>query len=269
MPTISYKENLVSLPKLFLAITIAILCILLDTIGIFDEVKSFATVINSTVGSDIKNKLGAIDDYFSRFEEKKKLLLKIERLEDELIDLRSENVELSRKKEEYDILRDQNSFSIDQNLLSGRIISNIPDEFGHVIVNKGEKQNVKVGDGVVFRNYVVGEVTEVFGGSCKVRLIISPESEIPASSEKNNALGVVEGNISEGLQMREIPVNSIINEGELILTTGIDSAMPKGYILGQVKEVENTTSQSTKTAKVDILIDIKSLSEVFVIIGEK
>jgi len=45
--------------------------------------------------------------------------------------------------------------------------------------------------------------------------------------------------------------------------------MPKGYILGQVKEVETTTSQSTKIAKVDILIDIKSLSEVFIIIGEK
>ncbi len=269
MPSISYKENLVSFPKLFVAITIAVLSILLDTIGIFDEIKSFATEINSDIGGGIKNKFGAIDYYFYRVEERRDLTLRIESLEKQVTDLTSENVVLSNKLEEFSILKDQTTFSADQNILSGRIISNIADEFGHVLINKGERNKVMVGDGVVFRNYVVGEVTEVYGSSSKAKLIISPESEIPASSEKNNALGVVKGDISDGLQMREIPVNSIISEGELILTTGINSTMPKGYILGQVKEVEATSSQSTKTAKVDILIDLKSLSEVFIIISEK
>lgn len=269
MSTISYKENLISFPRLFVAITIAILCILLDTIGMFDEIKSIATTINSNIGDDIKYKFGAIDYYFYRVEERRDLTFKIESLEKEVINLRSENVVLSNKLEEISILKDQNTFSADQNLLSGRIISNIPDEFGHVLVNKGEKQKVKIGDGVVFRNYAVGEVIEVYGDTSKVELTISPKSEIPASSEKNNALGVVKGDISDGLLMREIPVNSIISEGELILTTGIDSTLPKGYILGQVKEVEAASSQSTKTAKIDILIDLKRLSEVFIIISEK
>lgn len=268
MPTISYKENLISFPKLLIAIIIVIVSILLDISGIFDEIKSVATMINSNVATDIKDKLSAIDDYFYRFEEKGDLISKIKTLEEEVIVLRSENILIANKLEEYSILKDQNTFSANQNLLSGRIISTIPDEFGHVIVNKGEKDKIKIGYGVVFRNYVVGEVTEVFWNSCKVRLIISPESEIPASSEKNNALGVVKGNISEGLKMTEIPVNSILSQGELVLTTGINNTLPKGYILGQVKEIESINSQSTKTAKVDTLIDLKSLSEVFIIITE-
>lgn len=268
MPTISYKENLISIPKLLIAIVIATLSILLDTIGIFDELISTATIVNSRIGTDIKNKLNSIDEKFYLFEEKGDLYSKIETLENELNDSRSENVELRNKLEEYSILKEQGTFSTDQNLLSGRIISNLPNEFGHSIINRGEDHKINVGNGVVFRNYVIGEVIEVYGSTSKIKLITSPDSEIPASSEKNNALGVVKGDISEGLQMKEIPVNSIISEGELILTTGIDSAMPKGYILGQIKEIETTSSQSTKTAKVDILIDLKSLSEVFIIVNE-
>ncbi len=266
MPKISFRENIIALPKLVIAITLSILLILLDSVGVFDEATGFFAIINDSIIADIKASIGGTSENYYLIRDKGKMGMEIDDLKEEIQILKSENISLQNKLKEYSLIANQNKFSNDQNFLTARIISYISDEFGMVVVNKGSKDGVKEGQGVILRNYAVGYIVAVSQRTSEVRLINSPQSEITGYSADNNAVGVVKGDVSKGIAMEDIPSSSIIKEGEIILSTGVGENFPKGYILGQVIGISPTNNQATKSAELSLLIDLKKLSEVFIIL---
>jgi len=243
----------------------AFLLVLFDRVGFLDSVKSVGIGIGNTISTDFRSYLTQFDEKISLVKDKEELLAKISILENEKIDLISKNNLLMMENRELELIKQQAQFTNTTESTPALIIGSINDKFGHIIINKGETVGIKVGDAVVVKNYLIGEVVKSDEEVSEVRLITSQESLIPVSSMTNNTQGISRGNINKGLLMQEVPQGGTLEQGEFIITSGVNSKFIRGLILGKVRSIDSSVSKATKVAELDLVIDFSEISEVFVL----
>jgi rod shape-determining protein MreC len=112
----------------------------------------------------------------------------------------------------------------------------------------------------------VGEVTESYSATARVRLLTSPKISVPVRGIKTKTKGILSGEFGSGLKMREILTDRAIDPGERIITTGVNSSFPFGLNVGSVEEVISVESELTKQAKIESKIRFNDLEHLFVII---
>ncbi|HRN86914.1 MAG TPA: rod shape-determining protein MreC [Candidatus Dojkabacteria bacterium] len=269
MPSIKTNKQLLSLP---LNIGLLILCLLLllfDGIGFFNPIKSVAHSIGVNITNDSSRTIDSVFKTTDVFKDRKETLEKVEQLEEENLILRSENTKLYTNLKELEIIKEQNTFTNQAETIPATVTSYIPDKFGHVLINKGSMDNVKVGDALIIKNFLLGEIVEVNRINSIARLINSPDTIISAISMENNAKGVIKGDFSIGLVMNEIPRGSTINVGESVITSSENEILQKGLVVGEVVEVNDNDSLTTKSAVLKIIPDLKNLDEVFILSIER
>lgn len=246
-------------------LVLTFLLVLFDVVGFLNPVKNIGIAIGNTISADFKNNMSRFSGKLSLIEEKDELLEKISALESEKVELISENNLLKLENRELELIKQQEQFTDIAKSTPALVIGYVPDKFGHIIINKGTESDVKNGDAVVIKNYLVGEVVRADQKVSEVRLITSQESLIPVSSMTNNTQGVSKGNINKGLLMQEIPQGGSLEEGEFIVTSGINSKFVRGLILGKVRSVDASANLATKTAGLDLVSDFSELTEVFIL----
>ena len=269
MPSINSKKQLLSVPLTIGFLILCLLLILFDAIGVFSSVKSLGHSIGIQITEDSSQTIDSIFKITDIFNDRKETLKKVEQLEEELLRLKSENISLSSAIKEYELIKEQNTFTNPAQTTSASVTAYIPDRFGYVILNKGNLDNVKIGDAVVLKNFLIGEITEVNKTNSIARLMNSPDTIISAISLTNNAKGVVKGDFSIGLIMTEIPRGSTLDVGESIITSSENGILQKGLIIGEVVSVEENDSLTTKSAELKIIPDLKNLNEVFILSIER
>ncbi|MCA9380160.1 rod shape-determining protein MreC [Candidatus Dojkabacteria bacterium] len=258
-----------SLPLTIGLLVFCLLAFLFDGIGFFDKVKSLGHSIGIQLTEDSSLSIERIFKSTDVFKERKETLKKVEQLEEELLVLKSENSTLSVTLKELEIIKEQNTFTNPAETISATVTSYIPDRFGYVVINKGTLNNVKTGDAIVIKNFLLGEVVEVNKTNSIARLINSPDTVISAISLDNNAKGVVKGDFSIGLIMTDIPRGSSLLVGESVITSSENEILQKGLIIGEVVSVEDNDSLTTKSAELKIIPDLKELNEVFILSIER
>ena len=70
-------------------------------------------------------------------------------------------------------------------------------------------------------------------------------------------------------QLSNIPMDSAIKEGDIILTSGLGSMYPKGIRIGEVTSVEVDNVGIMKKAVVKPYVDFNKLQELFVIVPKE
>ena len=97
------------------------------------------------------------------------------------------------------------------------------------MVDKGFQHGVKAGQAVVDDNGVVGQVTRVFPWLSEVTLVTDKEQAVPIQAVRSGLRGVTFGIGYDGtLELRFMPVNADIQNGDLLVTSGIDGTYPAG-----------------------------------------
>ncbi len=198
--------------------------------------------------------------------------------------LESENLELLSRVSSFEKLKKENQALLDQfqtsslpsnNLLEAQIIGapsfvpgvSVPSVF---ILNKGAKDNVQVGSGVVVKDNLVGLVAQVSDNLSKVNTINNSLSSFTAKTE-NGAIGIVRGGGS--LTLNNVLLSENIKEGELVLTKGDINqdriGIPADLIVGKIKSVEKNPSDLFQKGELESFVDFVSLSTVFVNTGNK
>ena len=89
----------------------------------------------------------------------------------------------------------------------------------------------------------------------------------------NDTTGILQGindNKNKNLtQLSNIPMDSAIKEGDIILTSGLGSMYPKGIRIGEVNSVEVDNVGIMKKAVVKPYVDFNKLQELFVIVPKE
>jgi rod shape-determining protein MreC len=197
---------------------------------------------------------------------------KIKKLEEANLDLLSRLAVLEKLKKENQALSDQfqTAYPKSFQLLKADVIGapgfipgvSVPDVF---ILNRGTKDNVKKGCTVVFKNNLVGVVSQVSENLAKVDLVDNPAFSFTAKTE-NGAAGLIKG--SNTLVLDGILLSENVKTGELVLTKGSVNSSGIGIlpdlVVGKVTSVEKNPSDLFQRARVESFVNFVNLDSVFV-----
>jgi rod shape-determining protein MreC len=117
--------------------------------------------------------------------------------------------------------------------------SSIPT-FHTVTIDKGSRDGVDTDMAIIAPAGVVGRVVLPSPRAAKVQLLIDGNAAAGALLERSRAQGVVMGTGTERLRMEYVPATADVEDGDLVVTSGIDGIFPKGLVVGYVQSIEKT-----------------------------
>ena len=185
-----------------------------------------------------------INDVSSYFAFKQNLLNENENLQKEnaelkayvmqMADIESENLELNNK------LNIQKKYFKDS-VVTQILNLNYQGQNHHFLVDKGETDGVYIGQIVVDKSGIVGQVIEVNNASSVVRTILSNQLYLTGyiKSGKTIYQSLIHGD-GRNLVVNYFNKTNNIKLGDEVFTTGDNLNIPKGLRIGKVKKLLNT-----------------------------
>src|SRR3989440_3628372 len=120
------------------------------------------------------------------------------------------------------------------------------DPYSHrIFINLGAKQGVKPGSPVADEAGVVGQVTRVHPLVSEVTLLTDQDHAIPVQVVRNGLRAVAFGGGPSGmLELRFMAANAEIQNGDRLVTSGIDGTYPAGLPVATVVRIERDAEHS-------------------------
>lgn len=121
---------------------------------------------------------------------------------------------------------------------------------------------------VVSAEGVVGQIHRVYKGYADVVIIADPRSRIDAVSQRNRALGIVEGLGNEAdyrARVAYLSEGDELSVGDTMVTSGMGGVYPRELRIGTVVSVESDVRGLFQDVIVEPAVDFSRLEEVFVI----
>src|SRR5438105_10109377 len=120
------------------------------------------------------------------------------------------------------------------------------DPYSHkVFIDRGAVRGVRPGSPVADEAGVVGQVTRVHALLSEVTLLTNPDQAIPVQVVRNGLRAVAFGGGASGmLELRLMPANAEIQNGDRLVTPGIDGTYPGGLPVATVVRVERDAEHS-------------------------
>jgi rod shape-determining protein MreC len=113
-----------------------------------------------------------------------------------------------------------------------------------LLLNLGQSK-VAAGQAVLDNTGVVGQVTRVLPLLSEVTLITDKDHEVPVQVLRNGLRVILfgSGNPNE-LEMRYAPVTADIQDGDVLVTSGIDGTYPPGLPVAKISHIERDPAYS-------------------------
>ena len=225
-------------------------------VGINELVYRSAFVV-SIPENFIKNTFVEIRDYTTYFKSYKKN-------RDELSELKSKNISseitLYENQELKELIYDYVSSS--DKILAKIIVDHDSPFLKSIIINKGSKDNIKIGTNIYDQSYLVGRVIEVNYKTSRVLLLSDLNSNVPVTIAPQNIQAIITGSGDNYAQIKYIKntVSDEFNEKSIVYTSGTGAIFKSGIPIGKVQIIENDTS---KKFNVDFYSDFSQLKYVF------
>jgi rod shape-determining protein MreC len=118
------------------------------------------------------------------------------------------------------------------------------DPFSHkIVVDKGLQHEVRGGQPVIDQIGVVGQVTRAYQWLSEVTLITDKDQLVPVLNVRNGLRAVLAGTGNANtLELRFVPLNADFQNGDRLVTSGIDGVYPPGLPVAEVSNVERNAS---------------------------
>ena len=112
-----------------------------------------------------------------------------------------------------------------------------------IVVDKGSQAGVKAGQPVVDETGVIGQVTRVYPWLAEITLITDKEHAVPVQNLRNGLRAVLGGTgADDRLELKFIPLNADYQNGDQLVTSGIDGVYPPGLPVAEVSNVERNAA---------------------------
>src|SRR3569832_533023 len=114
-----------------------------------------------------------------------------------------------------------------------------------IVLDRGARQGVALGQPVIDDIGVVGQVTRVFPFTSEVTLLTDKDHAISVQVIRSGVRSVAYGRGQSGvLDLRFMPANADIRKGDVLATSGIDGVYPAGLSVATVVQVENKSGDA-------------------------
>jgi rod shape-determining protein MreC len=120
------------------------------------------------------------------------------------------------------------------------------DPYSHkVFIDRGARHGVRPGSPVTDEAGVIGQVTRVHPMLSEVTLLTNPDQAIPVEVVRNGLRAVAFGGGASGtLELRFMAANADIQNGDRLVTSGIDGTYPAGLPVATVIRIERDAEHS-------------------------
>lgn len=245
---------------IFLFVLLEIFCVSLLIQHNNYQQASFVNASNSVAGNMVEA-VSNVQEYFA-----------LKKANEQLAE---ENARFHQKEPQSYYKYDHEVFQIDDSIfvqqysyLTAQVINNsVNKRNNYITLNRGSRQGIKPGMGVLSPQGHVGVVTDVSEHFSVVQSFLHKLSSVSAKLQKSNYSGIMEwpgGNAEQAL-LRDIPGHVELTIGDTIVTTSFSMVFPQGVLLGTIKEFELNSSTNFYDITVDLATDFQKLDHVYIV----
>ena len=132
-----------------------------------------------------------------------------------------------------------------------------------LLIDKGSVSGVRLNTPVAVPEGVVGRVLRLSPSAATVLLVTDPNSRIPVVSQKNRTQGILKGQgPNHPLLMEYVPQGSPVEEGEILVTSGLEEIFPKGMPVAKVTTIGRSGASLFQVIEAEQLFTPRQLEEV-------
>lgn len=168
--------------------------------------------------------------------------------------LKAEALLMQRRLQKLAALTEQNvrlrellnsSALVDDEVLAAELIGVDPNPYTHrILIDKGEKDGVFLGQPVLDASGLMGQVVEVMPYTARVLLLTDSTHSIPVQVNRNGLRAIASGTGNpERLELRHVADTADIKVGDLLVSSGLGQRFPSGYPVATVTEVVHDAGQ--------------------------
>ena len=208
----------------------------------------------------LKNTFIDITDYTNFFQDYKKNRKELEALKSNYV--LSEIIE-SENKELKELINDYASSS--DKILAKIIVDHDSPFLKSIIINKGSKDNIKIGTNIYDQSYLVGRVIEVNYKTARVLLLSDLNSNVPVTIAPQNIQAIITGSGDSYGQIKYIKDSILdqLTEKSIVYTSGSGEIFKSGTPIGSLK-IKKNNIEDKKEFLVEFYSDFSQLKYVFV-----
>ncbi|MEY4592661.1 MAG: hypothetical protein RIR18_1556 [Pseudomonadota bacterium] len=111
-----------------------------------------------------------------------------------------------------------------------------------IVVDRGLENDITPGLPVISEQGVIGQVTRVFPFGSEVTLVTDKNQVVPVKVLRTGQRSVVFGLGNGQLELRYLPSNVDVVEGDMLVTSGIDGVYLGGFPVARVERIERETA---------------------------
>lgn len=227
-----------------MALILSVLLIVIDVR--FKQLDSARTVLSSSLApfqwlSDLPTNLG--QGLVFLFTSRDQLESELDIMRDRLLVLERKSQKLASVTAELNRLRELLNASrlLDEGVVVAELVGASPDPGNqYILINKGLSEGVYVGQAVLDANGLMGQVIEVNEFRSRVLLVSDTRHAVPVQVNRNGmrAIAYGVGNLTY-LELGNVPDTADIQEGDLLVSSGLGGRFPRGYPVARVSSIEH------------------------------
>jgi rod shape-determining protein MreC len=176
-----------------------------------------------------------------------------ERLHEENARLKNQNLQQNAQLQRLQSLQNENEhlrrlLNADprqkENAVMAEVIYGQRDPFSHrIIVNRGAMNGMAPGQVVMDGTGVVGQITRSNPFTAEVTLITDKSQAVPVQVQRTGKRAILFGAGQDGqLDLPFMPLSTDIQNGDLLVTSGIDGIYPAGIPVAVVSRIERNAA---------------------------
>lgn len=198
------------------------------------------------------------------------------RLTEEILRLEGQLASSKLMEADLSALRSQFAESpvLVKNLIPGQIIGMnamfpkaLPTQ---ITINIGKSQGIKKGMAVIYRNILIGSITDIAHERSVVSLLNHENTVLKAKTLKTSASGILKGE-KNNILLSDVLLSEKLETGDVVVTSGDQdlqgSAIPPDLVIGKIHKVNKKPSALFQSASIASLLNVTKLALVFVIIN--
>jgi rod shape-determining protein MreC len=229
--------------------------------------QNFAYVSSSSrVMGEVYSVTGSVGDYFDLTEINEQL--------------KAENARLRKQYDKnsvatfvYDstlnnLLQDDTTFFSSYSYIPAQVINNsIRFDDNYLTLDKGTKDGIKPGMGVITSTGIVGKVKACSDNFSSVYSVLHSSTLVASELKKSNTLCYTKWNTKEysTANLLNLSRQTLLKAGDTVVTAGNNSIFPPNMMIGTISTFEKLKSESFMKAEIKLSTNFSQLDYVYIV----
>ena len=164
-------------------------------------------------------------------------------------------------------IRDRlNSYSF--SLIEAEVINNsLRKTKNYITINRGSKDGIKEGMGVISSSGIVGKIKYVSDNFSTIISLLNTSFFVSSLIEESRTLSSVnwDGSDPTKLKLLYVPKHLDIVEGAKIISSSFDAIYPKGLLIGKITSINSDVNSNFYDIEISSSQNFYNLSKVYVV----